>query len=290
MTNGNGRDALGLTLDAADVFEQSVAMVFYSDPGVGKSTAAVQSFQRGLFVCSAPTVLRPYASWWALRAAEAAKRSETFPFRPIEQIARKTIPDPSVLAANGTNTRAFVTAIVESFVATAQAGTNPYEALIFDEWSTLAARIFADVNADPRFGKNVWARIGEIKTFHRWICSIPRITHKTLVLVCHAQAPRYFDADDAGLPVAQRGALQYKGGPQMPIGSLVQPVCAEADVVVQMVVAPPDAGDIAPRRRFLTAADPVWERKFRDFRVAPVVDAEEAGLRKLLAQTGYLTV
>jgi hypothetical protein len=296
VANGNGaardnrRDALGLTLDDADIFALAVAMVFYSDLGVGKTTAVAQSFPKGLFVQSAPTILRPYASWWKLHSEKAAKEGKPFAFPPIEQLARKTIPTPDVLRANGTNTWAMLTAICEAFVATSKAGTNPYEALIFDEWTALAAQVYADIEADPRFSdkRKIWDRIAELKRFHTWVYSIPRMTGKHVVLVCHSSPPAYYDADDDKISVALRGTLKYRGGPKMPIGTLIQPVCAAADVVVQMVVEA-EPGSAAPKRKFLTAVAPLWERKFRDFRAPPEAVVEDAGLRKLLAQSGYLT-
>lgn len=321
---GPRRDALGLTLDAENVLERPPSIVLYGPPGAGKSTAMVQAFQRALFVCSAPTVLRPYASWLEdLRTRDPNRARQFLPLLDPSStpgtsfVARKTLPEPGQLAAMGLTTQTALTSILTAFIDACAAGTCSYQGIVFDEASTFADRIYTEnVRAFEGTKRRTWGNpaADATKTFLRWMLAVPRLTGRALGLVCHAVRPRYFSTYDEKIASANRGELEYRGGPALKPASSISEICAAADIVIQLDVEaaesnataalfsvkessktePGDDGlapaitDARAKRRLFTEAHPSWERKFRDFRVLPVVTLDgRTDLRSLLERAGY---
>lgn len=287
-------DALGLTLDDHDPSKSPCSTIIYGPPGSGKSSSMAHAFQNALFILSNRTVLDSYDSWYAPAKtkweADPNNKGKPFPFKTHAQLAKKTLKTPDEMRAANTNTWQTVSIIVQAFIDASAQGTNPYEGLIFDEWPEICARIHEDMKTDPKFlnrnGKvNPFDVIDALKSYHRWIFTVPRVAGKMIGLVCHAQPPKYFDPDDETIPVDQRGKLQYKGGPTMPFGKLVEQVCAAAEVVLHLTVKD---GIGAAQRVFYTQVDPLWERKVRrGFGLSAEVPLEKMDLRTLLLSAGY---
>jgi hypothetical protein len=298
------RDVLGLRLDDTDIMEIAPAILIYGRPGAGKSTDVVKAFNNSLYVCSNSTILRPYESWCEanpdivkqLNLRTCTKPNPNFdPSKPEGDknkkrvarswdehgIARKTIPSETTNAAGErvpVDTWEAVREILIRYASACSTGKCPYDGIVFDEWSEFSGRIYPQMQ--KKFGKNGFAAINEVKEFHRWICQIPKATARKLALVSHDDPPKYDETE--GSPT--RGKMQYPGGPKFPIGTLKKEVCAQFDIVLHLEVT--DGGmDGGIKRRYATEVHPLWERKFRDFRVS----ADEAvDLYGLLKRAGYL--
>ncbi len=107
------------------------------------------------------------------------------------------------------------------------------------------------------------------------MCEIPVATDKPMCLICHAQDPKF----DEGATKPK-----YKGGPAMPIGTVVAEVCALPDAVLQLEVQQVDPLSDDIKRVFKTEAHPEWERKCRLWGTASEIEPD---LRNLLQQAGW---
>ena len=255
-----------------DVLRIAPLVVLYGQPGSGKTTQAAMAFPDCFFVLSSPTALRPLAS----RIAADPECGLRMPkFMVIPEFTPGTVNDPH-------DNYGAISTLVSNFVKAVYAKRCPYRGLVFDEWSAFNSRIDRDVRRNPKFitSKGTvdgWAVTRELRSFHRWLCAIPRGTGLPVVLICHPRPP-IFD-DDEKSPT--RGQLKYRGGPALTPGTLIEQVCADADVVLHLAIT---AGLDGAVRNYRTEVDPIWERKFRDFRVKP---EEPIGLRELLERADY---
>lgn len=158
-----------------------------------------------------------------------------------------------------------------------------YDACIVDEGSMFMSRAFEDIKADKRFktdaGKqNTFKAQNELHVFQRWLGKyIPEQSKKPFLLLCHEAAPRYFDEEND----PRYGRLRVMGGPKLPMGSLIEALTADMDIVLQLTMSTDVDGN---RRVYRTAADPLWARKFRDFGVKA---EEPIGLRALLQKAQF---
>lgn len=280
---------IGLPLDASSVLDLPPSVVLYGPPGVGKSFEMARAFPRVLYVQSSPSILHALAHY-----------ATTHP--EIRVPDRVTLDEKVVAQHFAGSYTAAILAVVEKFVAACDAGTCPYEGIVFDEWNTLSERIFAELKTDP-WGKfkgrsgaiNIFAVMDAFKTIHRSVLSLARRTRKVVGFVSHFQTPKL--DEDENSPT--KGAIKWQGGPKMPMGlsDQVVEICAEADVVLQLMVKEAKSGDLmsgtastTAQRVFLTQLDPKWFRKVRGFGVEPeeVLDVKQGkGLRELLVRAGY---
>jgi hypothetical protein len=280
---------IGLPLDASSVLDLPPSVVLYGPPGVGKSFEMARAFPRVLYVQSSPSILHALAHY-------ATSHPE------VKVPERVTLDEKTVAQHFGGSYTAAILAVVEKFVAACDAGTCPYEGIVFDEWNTLSERIFAELKTDP-WGKfkgrsgaiNIFAVMDAFKTIHRSVLSLARRTRKVVGFVSHFQIPKL--DEDENSPT--KGAIKWQGGPKMPMGlsDQVVEICAEADVVLQLTVKEAKSGDLmsgtastTAQRVFLTQLDPKWFRKVRGFGVEPeeVLDVKQGkGLRELLMRAGY---
>jgi hypothetical protein len=280
---------IGLPLDASSVLDLPPSVVLYGPPGVGKSFEMARAFPRVLYVQSSPSILHALAHY-----------ATTHP--EIRVPDRVTLDEKVVAQHFAGSYTAAILAVVEKFVAACDAGTCPYEGIVFDEWNTLSERIFAELKTDP-WGKfkgrsgsiNIFAVMDAFKTIHRSVLSLARRTRKVVGFVSHFQIPKL--DEDENSPT--KGAIKWQGGPKMPMGlsDQVVEICAEADVVLQLMMKESKSGDLmsgtastTAQRVFLTQLDPKWFRKVRGFGVEPeeVLDVKQGkGLRELLVRAGY---
>lgn len=270
MSKSNIDPVLGISLNDEDVLETPPSILIYAPSGAGKSTAVARSFQNLLWLVSSPTVLRPYASWLRDNKEEAEKLGLKMP-------AMKVIPYYDKDGKTKLDNRDMIRQIIWRYCDSVKAGTCPYKGLVLDEYSSFMARVYENLRADPQFGKNVFGAINEIKTWNSWICSFPRITNHALVLISHEAEPRY--EEDENAPTF--GKLKYRGGPQCVVGTEIQKMAAEADVVLRIQIKKQGS---TVKRSFVTELDPSYVAKFRDFSIKP---EEDLDLRSLLQRAGY---
>lgn len=295
----NMADGIGLTLDSTDALKQPPAIIVYGSSGVGKSTEIARACQNALFLQASPDVLRPYETWrLGLKPEEQSK------YKPLAALARKTVEPTDVISAAQVRLKAGpgscwekLEQILNVFEAAAHTGKNPYAGLVFDEWSVFATRVMEDMRTSnlPQFkaqnGKiDVFKVIDGLKAFHRRVLDLPMRCGKYVVLVCHAQDAKYYDQNDDKKALELRGSLKYRGGPMLPIGTLVESVVAMSTFTFHMVSeeAVSFDGTSCGIRYFLTDATETWARKARDFRIAPKVKVSESNLLQLLTETAGL--
>ena len=281
---------IGLPLDTSNVLTLPPSVVLYGAPGVGKSFEMARAFPRSLYVQSSPTILKAYAHWATMQQT------------PVIIPDRVTLDEPTVAQHFGGSISTAVLTVVEKYVAACDAGKSPYEGIIFDEWNTLAERIFAELKSDP-WGKfrgrsgaiNIFAVFDAFKSIHRSVLSISRRTRKMTGFVAHYQVPKL--DEDENSPT--RGTIKVLGGPKMPMGlsDQVVEICADADVVLQLSMKDGKSGNILDgtqategQRVFFTQLDGKWFRKVRGFGIAaeePLDVTQNKGLRELLARAGF---
>lgn len=290
-------DSIGLTLDSVDVLTHPPAIIVFGGPGVGKSTAVAGACQDALYLQAAPDVLRPYETWrLTLKPEEQAR------YKPLATLAKKTIEPSDVIAENKKQLGGRgpgscwekVESILEVFESAARANKNPYAGIVFDEWSVIAARVAEDMRTSglaqfkAQNGRvDHFKVIDGLKAFHRRVLELPMRCGKYVVLVCHAQDPKYYDQNDDKKAAELRGSLKYRGGPMLPIGSLVDTVVAMSTFALHMVSEESMSldGSGAGTRYFLTDGTETWARKARDFRIGPKIKASDSSLRELLTVT-----
>lgn len=233
----------GLNIDTVNVLGIPPSIVLYGPPGVGKSTEMARAFNNVLYVQSSPSILHAYAHWASMS-----------PQLKLKVPDRLTLDEKYVAAyaEGGRNKAPTVSAVIDvvtKYIAACDAGTSPYEGIVFDEWSTLCERMFAELKTDPwgtfrgRNGNlNIFAVFDAFKQVHRTVLSLARRTRKMVGFVSHHQGPR-IDDDDAS---PTKGAIKWPGGPKMPMGMSDQIIelCADADVVLQLVVQDPKTGGL----------------------------------------------
>ena len=177
-----------------------------------------------------------------------------------------------------------LTVYANAFINRLKQEPNRYDALVIDEMSAFSTRVYEDIKADKRFcsangNLNTFKANNELHTFHRWIGKfIPQQARKAVIMACHSAEPKYHDDEND----PRHGRLKYMGGPRFPLGTLIESVTADMDVVLHLKMENDIDGS---GRKYQTEADPLWVRKFRDFGIKP---KEDIGLRELLVRAGYV--
>lgn len=290
----------GLKTDASSVLDIPPSVVLYGPPGGGKSTEMARAFPGVLYVQSSPTILRALAQYAASHPEQGIRLPE-----------RLTFDEQYVAAYGGSWTAAFKDLLARYITADAE-GKNPYTGIVFDEWSTIAERVYAEMKTDPwnkyrgRSGAiNIFAVMDAFKQMHSVLLSLPRRTRKIAGFVSHHQPPKWDEEDGS----KTKGQLKSIGGPRMPMGLADQviAICADADVVLQLVVMDPatkafsltetpaekksEDGSHDFRRVLLTQLEEKWFRKVRGgFGIAreEIIDIDKGkGLKELLRRAGY---
>jgi hypothetical protein len=285
------KDALGLTLVEDEPFDQPPSVYIYGSPGIGKSTSVAQAAQNALFILSSRNILAPYGSWMKMMLKNDETRAEALTYRPfasehsaMPRLARYDLSRDAA-EARGLRTLDFLDGLLTKIENEAAKGNRPYKGIVLDEMTDFSTRIYTEMQDDPankKGGKvNGWAVVDAIKAFHKKLAKFPERTGMYLVMVCHAREPTYFDPTDSKVASDKRGTLKYKGGPAFAIGSLIEPLSADADFVFQLI---PEAEGGRTKRFLLSELDEFWTRKARDFRIPHRVELSEAVLRKLMGE------
>lgn len=289
---------IGLPIDKTDVLTLPPSVVLYGPPGIGKTTEMARAFQRTLYVQSSPSILHAYAVW-----------AKDHPEEKLLVPERMTLDERTCAQHYNNSVLTGLVTVLQKYIASCDSGTCPYEGIVFDEWNTLAERIFAELKADPhgRFrgrngNPNIFAVFDAFKAIHRQVLMLGRRTRRMVGFVAHHQPPKI--DEDENSPT--KGLIKHLGGPKMPMGlsDQVIEICADADVVLQLAVKEPTAGGLvltpdpnAPppskevTRWFMTQLDTKYFRKVRGgFNLAPEEPLDihkNQGLRELLRRAGF---
>lgn len=288
---------LGIPLEAGNGLATAPSVVLYGPPGVGKSFEMARSFSNVLYVQSSHNILHALAQY-----------ATAHPEKKLKLPDRVTLDEKTVAQHFGGSMSAALLTIMERYVQACDKGESPYEGIVFDEWNVFCERLFAELKSDPwnKFrGKsgvvNIFAVMDGFKQIHRSMLSIARRTRKMVGFVAHYQGPRV--DEDENSPT--RGSIKWPGGPKMPVGLSDQVVelCADADVVLQMMVkegqaaslsldsTTPKTGIQPGQRMFCTQLDGKYFRKVRggfDLAAEELLDVKQGhGLRELLVRAGF---
>lgn len=227
-----GAGIAGLTLDTFDVLSSAPSVVIYGVAGGGKTFQMASAFQNALYIQTSPSILRAFADW--------VKKHPELKWKVPQHL---TFDEGYVMTHGGSWTMCLID-IMTKYLAACDAGTNPYDGIIFDEWSTICENVFAEAKTDPwgkfkgRNGKlNIFAVFDFFKDVHRNALAIGRRSRKMVGFVSHAQMPKMVD-DDGMATKGLNGNLKWRGGPKMPMGLSDQSalLCSDADVVLQLEI------------------------------------------------------
>lgn len=246
-------DPLGLPIEAQQAAEHGgYALMFYGEPGVGKSTQVARAFPQALYVQTQLDILRAAEDWVRNRPSQwphgpAGNASGRQLFGETSTIlfpSKVTLDERTVAEIYGGWWHVAINQIVERFIKACRDGTNPYSALVFDEWNKICAMVYEEFQRDPygmytsKGGKlNIFAVMRGFEAWHNGVISTGRVTGRILGLVSHAQGPRYYDGDrDVGS--RNFGELKMHGGPQMPLGlnASMKDLCASASIVLELAI------------------------------------------------------
>lgn len=266
----NERDELGLLIDSSDVLASPPGCILYGPAGAGKSRAAASAFQNTLYVQSSSTVLLPHAA----QIRKEGKGSK------LKMPTRVTIPKTSA-TGDLIDPRPSLNKILTMWRETAANGKNPYDCIVFDEWTDFAGRINAAIQNDSAtYGNNGFAKVEAFKEFHRQLALLPQQTGRAMILICHEQPPLYDMKGDSG----PKGAILIPGGPAMANKRLSAEISAMMDVVLRIVITQTSTGKTM--RRFATEISPTWTCKLRGAGFSDLESVDD-GLRGLLEKAGY---
>lgn len=250
------------------------SIIVYGHAGYGKTSSVAMSVPNALWVVTRTRNLDGYRDF-LMQEPEKATEMGLSPVNSVIEVPHKTI-DPNTGALLAVDTKAFLDSVLQSYCRKVVSGEADFDGIVFDEFSVFANRVYNEMKERTSDGFKVIAQ------FKQWIADILEIgpiTDRPMVLICHAKDPAYYDKGP------KTGQVKYKGGPAMPIGTVIAEVCAMPDAVLQMDVTQPDiTNQDEVKRVFKTQAHPLWERKCRLWGVDPVIDAD---LRSLLNQAGW---
>jgi hypothetical protein len=270
-----------LGLSHESTLAKAGSLILYSDPGIGKTTEIAKAFQDALYIQSGVTVLRSYESF----IRDNPQLGLKMPFyKTIERhfVRKDGMPLSNWFALNW---------YLDAWLAGAY--VHFPGGLVIDEINTLLDRIQEEMLLDPRFASKKDPRkpdpfaVGrELASLMRKVMSLPGRTGRFLTLISHTSVASMHDEG------AMIGNLKFKAGPKFPWGSIMKESCADATFVFQMVLRKGagvgfDGASGKASRFILTEADPLFERKGRDFGIPPEFNLEQTDLRALLRKVGY---
>lgn len=247
------------------------SFIIYGHTGVGKTFVTAQIMSDALWLVTRKSNLGGYNTW--LKAEpEEAKRLGLQPIRSVIQVPRMAAdPETGELVMN--DVRQFIKEVVSSYIMKVQKGEARSRGIVFDELSVLARWAFEAIKLEEKNGFEV---IAQIKNWVAELCEISAVTELPMAFICHTKDPAYHEE---GL---KKGTLKYKGGPAMPVGTMIAEVCALPDAVLQVDVE--RSGVNAVKRVIRTEASPTMERKCRVWGVDPVIEPD---LRPLMTKAGW---
>jgi hypothetical protein len=172
-----------------------------------------------------------------------------------------------------TDVREFIRTIVGEYVVKAQKGETKARGIVFDELSILAKWVYDMIKERERNGFEV---IAQIKEWVGEMCEISTMSGLPMAFLCHSKDTTFWEDGP------KKGKVKYKGGPAMPVGTMIADVCALPDAVLQVDLE--ETGMDSSTRVIRTEAHPRWERKCRVWGVEPTIEPD---LRPLLTKAGW---
>ncbi len=281
------RDAIGNLLDQTPPLDYPPAICLFGPPGAGKTIEMASAFPNLLYVQTSKTVLQPVASFmhWVQQPGVTDQKIADAGYRPelrhtLKLPNRLVIPKYRPGTSEAQDPRELLKIVTDRFITASIKGENPYDGIVFDEWSEMGHRIQQAIDTDSDFGRDNFKRIKALKELHYQLAWLPRETNKMLGIVCHEMEPVY-ELDDES---PTRGELKHRGGPKMPIKTLVHDVSAAFDVCLRIMVDKPMLPKGKVVRTYQTEVQPDWVCKIRGVGLKP---REPLGLRALLTRCGY---
>lgn len=246
------------------------SMIIYGHTGVGKTYITAQVMSDALWIVTRKSNLGGYHTWLRNNPEDAAKLG----LKPIESVVQvpRMLPN-EVGALQPTDVRALIKELVTAYVKKAMTGETKVRGIVFDELSVLSKWVYDGIKKTERNGFEV---IAKIKEWVGELCEISAVTELPMAFICHSKDPAFWEEGQ------KRGQIKYKGGPAMPVGTMIAEVCALPDAVLQVDVV--QDGMDSVRRVIRTQAHPQWERKCRVWGVAPEIEPD---LRPLLTEAGW---
>ena len=244
--------------DEDDPMLAPVVAAVYAEPKYGKTSAVAHACPNHYWITTNPGALRPVA---------AKAKSTKLP-------THKTILE---FDSSGElfDTLGWLKAFCATWIAGCKAGTTKSAGVVIDEYSTVLARIFAQLQTmNGTSGRGPFKTIDDLKNFNRFVCALPRVTGKGLVLISHSQDPK-FDDEEAS---PTRGKLRTPGGPKVPVQTMVREILQEMDAVVQISI-------VGGKRCLLVDPEPSWIRGIRGYNGPGKVEGTD--LRALLESAGF---
>lgn len=246
------------------------SMIVYGPAGVGKTTLVARVMSDALWVVTRESNLGGYHTWLEQNSEEAAALNLN-PIRAIYEVNRMTAtPEGDLVAAD---VRGTIDAIVREYVGKAVRGETKVRGIVFDELSVLAKWVFDAMKEGERDG---FKPISYIKQWVGELCEIASVTRLPMAFICHTKEPAFHEEGN------KKGQIKYRGGPAMPVGTMIAEVCALPDAVFKMDVE--QAGMDKTKLVIRTAAHPHWERKCRVWGTPPIMEPD---LRPVLTSAGW---
>lgn len=249
------------------------SIVAYGHSGAGKTTSVAQVMHDALWVVTRKSNLNSYHTWLTKEPEKAAEYGcLPVPKKNILEVKAKEI-DPKTGELVPVSQKELLDSIRRSYCLKVVSGEAPWKGIVFDEFSEFVERVYREIDESNRSG---FEAIKQIKGWVSDICEIPSVTDLPMALICHASDPKYHEDGP------KAGSLKYKGGPAMPVGTIIEPLCAKADAVLRLEVEKSLGGEV--KRSYATTIDPDWEGKCRLWGVDQNIALD---LRTLLSQAGW---
>lgn len=246
------------------------SLIVYGHPGYAKSFTVAKAMSDALWLVTRKSNVSFYNSWLRANPEEARQLGCQPIDRSIISVAKL------VAGSEGDITRADVRGtvddLVKGYVAKANRGETKVRGIVIDELSVMAKWTFEALKDTEKNGFEV---ISKIKDWVGGLCEISELTGLPLAFICHQKDPSYWEDGP------KKGNLKYKGGPAMPVGSMIGDVCALPDAVFQMDMQ----GSGRSQKLVLKCGpDRLWERKCRVWGVEPEMEPD---LHPVLMQGGW---
>jgi len=264
---------LGIPMLAGKAADYAPSVILYGKPGFGKTSIVAKSWKNILWLTSSPTTLKAHDEWMAepKNKTEAAKYGD--------QAARIYLPAFET-KTDGTSepvdNEALLKDYFKKFSVAKRDGKFAYDAICIDEYTEVARRVYFAL--EKKNGKS-FGTVNLFKTFNSWICEWTRVLDIPVVLICHAQEPKY-DMEE-GSPTY--GKLKYAGGPMLPISTELHTLASSCDVCLRGEVEKAVAGG-GITRKLHTEQTVDWVAKARTWKTPADFKLD---LRVLLSTMGY---
>jgi hypothetical protein len=219
-----------ITALTIDPLKLPPSMIIAGATGVGKTTAIASTFPEYFYLLTNPTAIAPIADY-VQRYPEIAKaRGITVP-TGLKVITPSYDRDCKMV--RGSVIEPFLT-FLEGWVSASASGQNKYAGLAIVEFSTLLDWLYEEVRpaSGSGSGRSAFDAIDRIKRIANRLAKLPSETGKGLVCESHWAEMVLHDDESP-----KRGQVKHPAGPRMPIGTMIELVCKEFDLVWRLCVS-----------------------------------------------------